>query len=98
VRESPVDPELVAQLAHELRSPLNGIKGWVSVLQRALEDADPIAWRALDGILLGIEQQVALIEALEQLAESPESGAAARLREMLAQANARKRTVPATQD
>jgi signal transduction histidine kinase len=53
------------QLAHELRTPLNGIKSWAHVLETLLEDPDPTVARAIDGILLGVEQQVALIDKLE---------------------------------
>ncbi len=91
------DTELVAQLAHELRSPLNGMRGWVTVLQGALPQDDPIADRAIDGILLGIEQQLRLIEALEQLIDAPDRQAAqAELRQLLAETLARKRA-PARQ-
>ena len=56
----------VSLVSHELRSPLNGIKNWAHVLQRRLRDAggDPAGERALEGILLGIEQELALIEEL----------------------------------
>lgn len=58
--------ERVAQVAHELRTPLNGIKSWTHVLETALESPDPMVLRAIEGILLGVEQQVALIEKLER--------------------------------
>ncbi|HEX4780206.1 MAG TPA: histidine kinase dimerization/phospho-acceptor domain-containing protein [Usitatibacter sp.] len=54
------------QLAHELRTPLNGIKSWAHVLETLIDDPDPTLARAIDGILLGVEQQVALIDKLER--------------------------------
>jgi signal transduction histidine kinase len=55
----------LAHMAHELRTPLNGIKSWAHVLETLLEDPDPTVARAIEGILLGVEQQVALIDKLE---------------------------------
>jgi len=55
----------LAQFAHELRTPLNGIKSWAHVLETFLEDPDPTVARAIQGILIGVEQQVALIDRLE---------------------------------
>jgi PAS domain S-box-containing protein len=56
--------ELLAIVSHELRSPLNGIKSWTHVLQGRLREADPTVARALNGIMIGVEQQVRLIEDL----------------------------------
>ena len=54
-------------ISHKLRSPLNGIKSWTHVLQNQLHDsADPMMRRAIDGIMLGVEQQVRLIESLDR--------------------------------
>jgi signal transduction histidine kinase len=56
--------QLLATLAHELRSPLNGIKTWAHVLESHLPEGDATARRALDGILRGVDQQVQLIDDL----------------------------------
>jgi len=56
--------ELLATVSHELRSPLNGIKSWTHVLQGRLRETDPMVARALNGIMIGVEQQVRLIEDL----------------------------------
>lgn len=56
--------QFLAIVSHELRSPLNGIKSWTHVLQNQLRDADPGIRRALDGIMIGVEHQVRLIEDL----------------------------------
>lgn len=64
----PVPPDerehFLALVAHELRSPLNGIKSWAHVLERYVHDhgGDETAEKAVAGIMLGVEQQVALIE------------------------------------
>jgi signal transduction histidine kinase len=56
---------LLASIAHDLRSPLNGMKVWATVLESQLHDADdPAVRRAVDGILQGIEQQARLIDQL----------------------------------
>lgn len=65
--EAPLDSDTASQLAHELRSSLNGIKTWVTVLQGSLEAPGPLAVRAMEGVLEGVDQQVRLIEALERL-------------------------------
>jgi PAS domain S-box-containing protein len=56
--------QFLAIVSHELRSPLNGIKSWTHVLQGRLRDADPTVTRALNGIMIGVEHQVRLIEDL----------------------------------
>jgi PAS domain S-box-containing protein len=56
--------QFLAIVSHELRSPLNGIKSWTHVLENQLRDADPTVRRAIDGILIGVEHQVRLIEDL----------------------------------
>ena len=58
------EPRL-ADVAHELRSPLNAIRTWAHVLESQLPNATPEVRRALEGIRLAIEQQVGVIEALE---------------------------------
>lgn len=55
----------VANLAHDLRVPLNSIKSWAQVLESFIEDPDPIVARAIAGILTGVDQQVAVIERIE---------------------------------
>jgi len=56
--------ELLASVAHDLRTPLNSIKSWTHVLESQLPDPDPMTRRALDGIMTGVEQQVRLLEQL----------------------------------
>jgi len=57
--------QFLAIVSHELRSPLNGIKSWTHVVENHLQgDADPTLQRAIDGIMIGVEQQVRLIEDL----------------------------------
>ena len=56
------EPRLPAALAHDLRTPLGAIHAWARFLQDYLGRADPQVARALDGIVLGVEQQLALIE------------------------------------
>jgi signal transduction histidine kinase len=56
--------QFLAIVSHELRSPLNGIKSWTHVLQSRLRETDPTVARALNGIMIGVEQQVRLIEDL----------------------------------
>jgi PAS domain S-box-containing protein len=46
--------EVAAEVAHEVRNPLGGIKGFASLLRRDLE-ADPKALALIDRILEGIE-------------------------------------------
>lgn len=58
---------LMADLAHDLRSPLNGIQGWTFVLESRLQGADDLFARALQGIMLGIQQQVLLIAEFSDL-------------------------------
>ena len=57
------EPRL-ADVAHELRSPLNAIRTWAHVLESQLPDASPEIRRALDGIRIAIDQQVGVIESL----------------------------------
>lgn len=56
--------EILAIVSHELRSPLNGILSWTHVLENLQRDGDPQVKRALAGIMLGVEQQVRLIDDL----------------------------------
>ena len=55
----------LADLAHELRSPLNAIRTWAHVLESQLPSPTPEVRRAIDGIRFAIEQQVRVIESLE---------------------------------
>lgn len=59
------DESETTELAHKLRTPLNSIKSWAQVLESVIEDPDPMVARAIEGILIGVEQQVALIERME---------------------------------
>jgi PAS domain S-box-containing protein len=57
--------QFLAIVSHELRSPLNGIKSWTHVLENQLHETDdPTMRRAIDGIMIGVEQQVRLIDDL----------------------------------
>lgn len=55
--------EFVALVAHELRSPLNAVLGWVRLLQSSQLDADTTV-RALDTITRNTYAQVQLVEDL----------------------------------
>jgi signal transduction histidine kinase len=59
------DESQITELAHKLRTPLNSIKSWVHVLESVIEDPDPMVARAIEGILIGIDHQVGLIERME---------------------------------
>jgi PAS domain S-box-containing protein len=58
--------EFLAIVSHELRAPLNGIQSWSHILENYVKDAtsSPLAQRALNGIRVGVSQQVRLIEDL----------------------------------
>lgn len=56
--------QFLAVVSHELRSPLNGIKSWTHVLDSQLKDGTALVRRALSGIMIGVDQQVRLIEDL----------------------------------
>ena len=57
--------QFLAIVSHELRSPLNGIKSWTHVLENHVQGAaDHTLQRAIDGIMIGVEQQVRLVEDL----------------------------------
>lgn len=67
-RAFPSIDRFVAVVAHELRSPLNGIQSWSHVLEGQLPDGPPLLRRALEGIRTGVEQQVRLLEKLSDAA------------------------------
>lgn len=54
----------LAIIAHELRSPLNGIQSWAHVLASQGGDQTPLAQRALDGIGNGVRQQARVLDDL----------------------------------
>jgi len=54
----------LAVIAHELRSPLNGIQSWAHVLASHSGDNSALAQRALDGIGNGVRQQARVLEDL----------------------------------
>jgi PAS domain S-box-containing protein len=56
--------QFLAIVSHELRSPLNGIKSWTHVLENQLRDPEPPVRRALNGIRIGVDHQVRLIDDL----------------------------------
>nr|WP_293247910.1 PAS domain-containing protein [Panacagrimonas sp.] len=57
--------QFLSIVSHELRSPLNAIQSWTSVLETQVRDqAPPVMRRALTGIRSGVDQQVRLIEDL----------------------------------
>ena len=57
--------QFLAIVSHELRSPLNGIKSWTHVLENQVHGSgDPTIVRAIAGIMIGVEQQVRLIDDL----------------------------------
>jgi PAS domain S-box-containing protein len=58
--------EFLAIVSHELRAPLNGVQSWAHILENYVKDAtsSPLAQRALNGIRIGVAQQVRLIEDL----------------------------------
>lgn len=51
-------------VAHELRTPLHSMSGWLHLLESRVPPDDPLAARALSGIRRSIEQQVELAELL----------------------------------
>jgi PAS domain S-box-containing protein len=54
-------------VSHELRTPLNGIKTWAHFLDHQLRDAEPTIRRAVAGVMIGVDQQAALIDDLLDL-------------------------------
>lgn len=57
--------DVLRQVSHDLRAPLNNIQSWVHVLESQISSNDtPLVHRALEGIKLGVQQQVKIIEAM----------------------------------
>ena len=54
-------------VSHELRTPLNGIKTWAHFLENQLQDGDATIRRAIAGVMIGVDQQVRLIDDLLDL-------------------------------
>lgn len=55
--------ERLTQVAmHDLRSPLNGIQGWVQVLESRLDTSAPLVQRALDGVRNCVVQQTQILD------------------------------------
>lgn len=59
--------QFLSILSHELRTPLNSIKTWAHFLEQQLRGGDPSIRRAVDGVMIGVEQQARLIEDLLDL-------------------------------
>ena len=57
-------------MAHEMRTPLHSMSGWLHILESRLPQDDPMAARALGGIRRAIEQQVELADILTATAVS----------------------------
>ncbi len=58
-RASAIKDEFLAILSHELRSPLQGVLGWLTVLRQT--GSDPTQQRALQAIERGVRQQAQLV-------------------------------------
>jgi len=54
-------------VSHDLRTPLNGIKTWAHFLDLQLRDADASVRRAIEGVMIGVDQQARLIDDLLDL-------------------------------
>ncbi|MFA7503705.1 MAG: response regulator [Burkholderiaceae bacterium] len=57
-------------MAHEMRTPLHSMSGWLHVLESRLPVGEPMAARALAGIRRAIDQQVELADILTATAVS----------------------------
>ena len=62
-----------ALVAHELRSALNAIKSWAHIIETQLPEPSAIVQRGLEGIRVGIAQQVGIIESYFE--STPDSAA-----------------------
>ena len=61
--------DFAERYSHALRTPLNGIHAWAHMLEARLPADDPVARRALDGILQGVAQQVRVLDELLETAQ-----------------------------
>lgn len=52
---------LIHVAMHDLRSPLNGIQGWLQVLESRLDGVAPVVRRALDGVHNCVQQQTQIL-------------------------------------
>lgn len=59
---------LLRMAAHDLRTPLNAMAGWLQVLQSGSDLPAPTRDRALKGLRLAVDQQVVLADGLSQVA------------------------------
>ena len=57
-------------MAHEMRTPLHSMAGWLHILESRLPATDPMAARALAGVRRAIDQQVDLADILTATAVS----------------------------
>lgn len=57
---------LIDQVAHDLRSALNGVQSWAYVLDHSLDAPTAPVQRALTGLRTAMQQQVALIQHMEE--------------------------------
>jgi len=58
---------LLRMAAHDLRTPLNAMAGWLQVLAGISDPASPTRERALKGIHLAVTQQTMLADGLSQI-------------------------------
>jgi signal transduction histidine kinase/PAS domain-containing protein/ActR/RegA family two-component response regulator len=63
-RANAVKEEFLATLSHELRTPLSAITGWVHILRRKLQQAEPGLLKGVDVIERSTRIQVQLIDDL----------------------------------
>ena len=71
IREPAAPPldQALESLVHDLRTPLNGIQTWTHVLENQ-GVTDELSQRAVQGILIAVEQQARLIDQLAELARA----------------------------
>lgn len=63
-----------ARLAHDLRTPLNAMAGWLHLIGTPREVAPGMRERALVGLRTAVEQQLRLIATLDEPPAPPPSG------------------------